>query len=449
MFRFGRRPRPVRLVIERLEARDVPGFLPGVAYNAGYLPVQPVIDDFNGDGHRDVAVTIQSGSTVRVLLGDGTGSLAAGGSYPSGGKTANGLAASDLNLDGTPDLVVTNSTNNGQSAVGVLRGRGDGTFLPAVTFSTEDLATRLSLGDFNNDGRPDVAVTCHGADSVDVLLGNGDGALQAAVSYKVGLNPRSVQTGDLNGDGRLDLTVDNGNGASYSVLLGAGNGAFLPAQTYGLGFQPWGHALADVNKDGRLDLVVANPGAGSVGVLLGNGDGTFQAPVAYPVGGTLAAYPVVADFNRDRRPDIAVVGSYTHDGTQPVSVLLGKGDGTFQSFQDYPVAASLGLAAGDLNNDRYPDLVVAPSLSSSVVVLLNDANWAAPMPPGPVASVATGAVAAVTPRRLGSAPPAVAEPATAGTRGGTELHPRPHRAASGDDGADALFATGLLGESVL
>jgi hypothetical protein len=375
--------------LEPLEARDVPGFLPPVAYSGNDYPQEPVIADFNGDGRRDVAFPLDYPNAVHIFLGDGTGKLVPGGSYPTGGKEPYGLVAADLNLDGKLDLVAANRYSYAPGLVSVLLGRGDGTFLPVSLFATNNHPAKLVVGDFNHDGRPDVAVTCQygGSSSVDVLLGNGDGTLQPAVHYAVDGFPNSVKAGDVNGDGRPDLTVDSGVIASFSVLLGNGDGTFQPAQSFPLAHAPWGHALGDVNKDGRLDVIVANSDANSISVFLGNGDGTFQAPADYPTGGSIPVYPVIADFNRDRKPDIAVAHSYSHDGDEPVSVLLGNGDGTFQASQNYPGAPSPGLATGDLNNDRYPDLVVTKwtgcNCPPMVLVLVNDANWTAPLPPAP------------------------------------------------------------------
>jgi len=141
---------------------------------------------------------------------------------------------------------------------------------------------------------------CNGEGVVSVLLGNGDGTFQTAVNYgTVGAYAQSVAVADVNGDGKPDLLVanrcaDNGcanQNGSVAVLLGNGDGAFQTAVTYdsgGLGAYPV--AVADVNGDGKLDLVVANVhnssgNIGSVGVLLGNGDGTFQTAVTYRSGG--------------------------------------------------------------------------------------------------------------------------------------------------------------------
>src|SRR5881628_2469498 len=143
----------------------------------------------------------------------------------------------------------------------------------------------VAVGDFNGDGRLDLAVTNASSydvpGTVSVLLGNGDGTFQSALSFAAGSDARSVAVGDFNGDGRPDLAVANaGYPGTVSVLLGNGDGTFQPAQSFAAGSNAVSVAVGDVNGDGRPDLVVAdlglNTGYSTVLVLLGNGDGTFQ-----------------------------------------------------------------------------------------------------------------------------------------------------------------------------
>src|SRR5262249_19721328 len=149
--------------------------------------------------------------------------------------------------------------------------------------------TSAAVGDFNGDGKPDLAVTNVLSNSVSVLLGNGDGSFQAAQNYAVGAFPTSAAVGGFNGDGKPDLAVTNLHGDSVSVLLGDGDGAFHSTQNYAVGAFPEPVAVGDFNGDGKLDLAVANSGTilspplpGSVSVLPGNGDGSFQAAQNFP-----------------------------------------------------------------------------------------------------------------------------------------------------------------------
>ncbi len=366
------------LRLEALEARDVPSFLPPVAYYVG-KPAGVAIVDLNADGRRDVAVVMHT--DLGILLGDGTGALGPVTTYPIDNEGV-GIRAADLNLDGRPDLVVGFNKN---VTVSVLLNNGNGTFQPAINAHAGFHPRHLAVGDFDKDGMPDLAVTSTTESTegwASILRGNGDGTFQAPMAYPTGATPNEVEVGDLNGDGWTDVTVANGFSKSVSVLLNTGDGSFLPHVEHGIPEQPWGHELGDFNKDHRLDMVVAN-GSSNVSVLLGNGDGTFNPAVNYSSGGVIAIFPAVADFNKDRKSDIAVTHYYT-DGsqTQPVSVLLGNGTGTFQPAQNHPFGiGSYGMAAGDLNNDRFPDIVVGDTANNDVRVLLNDGNWPAPIVP--------------------------------------------------------------------
>jgi hypothetical protein len=230
-------------------------------------------------------------------------------------------------------------------------------FLPQVisslggTFETGRIPA--AIGDLNGDGKLDLAVL-EDATTVSVLLGNGDGSFQAPQTYASGLESDSgITIADLNGDGKLDLVV-TGCSASCSpgdvaVLLGNGDGSFKPGVLYSSGgYVGDSVAVADVNRDGKADLVVENAcsttqctGYGSVGVLLGNGDGTFKPVVTYSTGGSVSFGLAIADVNGDGDPDLLVAngcnihGCTTYDQSHQVSVLLGKGDGTFRPAVGY------------------------------------------------------------------------------------------------------------------
>src|SRR5271157_3274504 len=214
-----------------------------------------------------------------------------------------------------------------------------------------------------------------------------------AVNYRTGgyqySFPTSVATADVNGDGKPDLVVVNGSDVNsppegtVGVLLGNGDGTFQPAVAYGTGGTgPTWVAIADVNGDGKPDLIVANSnqcppsscGDGTVSVLLGNGDGTFQTPVSYDAGGIAAESVAVADVNGDGKPDLVVT---TFSGC--VGVLLGNGDGTFQPVVTYCFRANLyAVAVGDFNGDGKPDLVVTTNSSGGVFVFLNNGDGTFP-----------------------------------------------------------------------
>src|SRR5215831_4404637 len=149
----------------------------------------------------------------------------------------------------------------------------------------------------------------------------------ATKSYAVGTSPAAIVVGDFNGDGKVDIAVANTGSSDVSILLGNGDGTFQPAVNFSAGNSPSAIAVGDFNGDGKLDLAVLQPGAngvaGSVGILLGNGDGTFQAPKTLSLSVT-ALFLAVADFNLDKKSDLAVGDS------AGLNVFIGNGDGTFQ-----------------------------------------------------------------------------------------------------------------------
>ena len=249
-------------------------------------------------------------------------------------------------------------------------------FLEAPQFSTGSSPTSVVMADFNNDGKPDLAVTDSGF-MVSILLGNGDGTFQLPVDYRVGFAPTSVVAADFNADGKLDLVVANYTGATVSVLLGNGDGTFQTHQDYTTADNPSMIAVGDVNRDGKLDLVVAavafSTGTPAVSVLLGNGDGTFQSHMDRTTSGVPSALSI-GDFNDDGKPDIAATNSwatpahYAYGST--VSIFQGNGDGTFQPGVDYGTGSyPTSVVAADFNKDGKLDLAVANWADHTVSLL--------------------------------------------------------------------------------
>jgi len=347
--------------------------LPGVPEpSVGSDPTSVTAGDFNGDGKLDLAVTNGGFNTVSVLLGNGDGTFQAAVTYLTGSGPAS-VTSEDFNGDGKLDLAVAVfGSQDGPSYVSVLLGNGDGTFQAAVTYAAGSRPNSVTSGDFNGDGKLDLAVANSNLgppparDSVSVLLGNGDGTFQAAVSYSAGTAPGSVTSGDFNGDGKPDLVVANFDSNTVSVLLGNGDGTFQAPVSYLAGASPSSVTSGDFNGDGKPDLVVANYNSSTVSVLLGNGDGTFQAAASYDVAGDFAASVTSGDLNGDGRLDLAVANGST------VSVLLGNGDGTFQGAVNYATGPGPSSVTGaDFNRDGKLDLVTVNRPHNDVSILLN------------------------------------------------------------------------------
>jgi hypothetical protein len=329
-----------------------------IPYDGGGSYPSIAVADVNGDGHLDLVVAYWNEGSVGVLLGKGDGTFQPVVKYNSGGTGAPSVAVADLNGDGKPDIVVLNALYD-IGTVGVLLGKGDGTFQLPVTYSTGEysMPESLAVGDLNGDGHPDIAIANFGHSDCDcndgrvgVLYGNGDGTFQPVVFYPSGgydnasvtiqdgllvvinlcwdqycdypngnvcvngtcydsgaINPYSAAVGDLNGDGKPDIVVafNWNNSPLLGVLLNAGWGGFQPVVLHNSGGDyPWMGAVADLNGDGKADIVVGTRSGTSV--LLGNGDGTVQPPV---IVGPLDGKLIAADLNGDGKPDLIGIGA--------------------------------------------------------------------------------------------------------------------------------------------
>jgi hypothetical protein len=358
-----------------------------------------IVADLNGDGIPDlvqVAFNFDQTHTqggVAVSLGTGNGSYGPPVLYPTGSPNSFWVVAGDFNGDGKLDLAVANACSDGnctQGGVAILLGNGDGTFqAPTVYGSGAPLALTLVTGDFNGDGKLDVAVMNQDQPpSVGILLGNGDGTLQPAVltNTSAGVTSNySIAAGDFNGDGKTDvalvsISTDQSTGL-IAIYLSNGDGtltqegtSFSSGGTARSGGFGMSLAVADVNNDGKLDVVVANScqilnsncSAGTLSVFIGNGDGTFQSGPSQTVPDGNFYSLFLADINGDGILD-AIATNLTG-----VAVFPGKADGSFLAPTVYAGVSTGGenmsLALADLN-------IIQPSLSNGLnAILVNKAG---------------------------------------------------------------------------
>jgi len=348
------------------------------------------VGDFNGDGKPDLALVTSGGflqlqpTVVVILLGNGDGTFRKGAVYPTTGTNSQTVVVGDFNGDGKPDLAVPNFGGIFQpSDVSVLIGNGDGTFQPAtsVPLGGRYPCSWVAVGDFNKDGKQDLAVTSgSAANQVGVLLGNGDGTFQDPKFYPAGTGSNWIATGDFNGDGKADLVTSDYNTGNLLVLLGNGDGTFQAPASIAVAAGISYGVLGDFNGDGKTDLAISGGFSGAMSVLLGKGDGTFQTPKNYAAGVELQSV-VMADFNGDGKLDLAVIDSSAPTEAQSLAVLLGNGDGTFKAPEHFGVNSPSQVAVGDFNKDGKPDLAVANNIGDSMVdvdVLRNTTFTGAP-----------------------------------------------------------------------
>jgi hypothetical protein len=248
-------------------------------------------------------------------------------------------AVGDFNKDGKWDVAVIDG-----KGLSIALGNGDGTFQPAITYPSSTPGS-VAVADFNGDGNPDLVIPI--SVGVGVLLGNGDGTFGAPITSPTTDYPYTVIVGDFNGDHKQDIAVIDP--PYISILLGNGDGTFQAPSDNESFVGPQYIAAGDFNNDGKLDIAVSGYFGGEmgVGVLLGNGDGTLQPSITYPV----EQQPnnvAVGDFNHDGNLDLAVGGL--------VAVFLGNGDGTLRPPLKQYYGGSVALA--DFNGDGNLDMMI-------------------------------------------------------------------------------------------
>ncbi len=355
-----------------------------VPYATGTNPHSVAVGDVNLDGKLDLVVGNAHSNNVSVLLGNGDGTF--GNKHDvSVGRSPKSVTLADFDGDTRLDLAVVNQDD---STMSILLGDGTGTFTLKATAGTCTHGHDITTGDFDNDGKRDVAVACWGSSSLSIHLGNGDGTFQAKLDILSGSAPHSLVVGRFNADAFDDIAVANHGGDNVGVLLGKGNGAFDAVVTYGVGDGPHSIRAADLDADGHVDLAVVNDGSDTVSILLGQGTGAFAAAVPYATG-HVPKGATIADIDGDGHLDVLTAntggngdGVTGRPGGDVMSLLLGNGNGTFQSPTSYPAGqTSFSITTGLLNADSKPDVVTANWEGNGASVMLNTSGGSGPPPP--------------------------------------------------------------------
>jgi hypothetical protein len=342
--------------------------------------------DVNKDGAVDIIASNNNGS-VTVFYNNGSGVYGKSNTYTMcGGSPVNseGITTGDFNKDGAIDFA---TVCGGVAALYMGMNNGDGTFntTNGYTLAFSGSFNNLVSADFNKDGKLDIATIRSGSNELNVLINSGLGAGQfgatstptTMVIYTTGSGANNLATGDFNGDGRPDLAVANGSSTTMSVFLntGAGSGQFgasPPAAAskvdYTVGTSPGAMAAGDFDEDGDLDIAVVY-NSSLVRIMTNSGTGTFSSGA----GLTGVVYPDViqaGDINKDGNLDLVTA----NDDANTLSVFTGVGNGTFNTKLDYATGTrAAGLALADLDNDGDIDATTGNMLSSNMSVFLSTA----------------------------------------------------------------------------
>lgn len=334
----------------------------GINTSLGTVPTAFAAADFDHDGFVDLVVTDNS-NKLTFYQGSSDGPpFTKKGDPIAVGTAPRAILAADVNGDGKMDAIVV---NNGQvgSGVTILLGKNDGTFQSAGLFSAGVLPSGAAVGDFDKDGKLDIAVVNNGSNSVTILRGAGNGTFSLKQTVNnVGSGPTDIAAQDLNGDGLLDLVVVDSLQDKVSVLDGQAGGTFKAPRMFPSGTMnsaPNALALGDVNHDGHPDIVVSNNFSNDVGVLLGDGHGNFAAPRSFVADQEPLAV-AVSDVDGDGLTDLVTLNK----GVQApdAAVLLALPDGGFTAVEDVPTQESpITVIAADVDNDGLADLIVGDS----------------------------------------------------------------------------------------
>jgi len=373
------------------------GLAPKVDFPTGVFPTSVSIDDINGDGKPDVAVANSyTLDGVSILLnttptGATTPTFAPKVDFPAG-IFPRGVSISDFNGDGKPDVAVANRDSSTTSILlnTTPTGATTPTFAPKVDFPTGARPYSVSIGDFNGDGKRDVATANHLRDTTSILLnttptGATTPTFAPKVDFPTGPSPYSVSIGDFNGDGSPDVVTANSENYNNttSILInttptGATTPTFAPKVDFPAGASPWSVSIGDFNGDRSLDVAVANRFSNSTSILInttptGATTPTFAPKVDFPTGARPSSVSI-GDFNGDRKPDVATVSSSLNSTSILINTTpTGATTPTFAPQVDFPAGfGSRDVRIGDINLDGKPDVVTANRNSNNTSIFLNN-----------------------------------------------------------------------------
>jgi hypothetical protein len=275
------------------------------------------------------------------------------------------VAIGDFNKDGKQDIATANYFSN---SISIRLGDGYGNFFGNTDVNVGSNPYSIAIADFNGDGNQDLAVANHNSSNVSIRLGDGAGGFSGNTDVNVGPVPTFVSIGDFNGDGKKDIATSIIGNNSVSVRFGDGAGNFYGTTGIPVGSGPFSIAIGDFNGDGNQDIASANYNNDNITIYLGNGFGSFSSTSYVDVG--INPYSItIGDFNGDGKQDLATANYNSNN----VSICLGDGAGNFSLTTNVMVGNGPGsLAIGDFNGDGNQDLATSNYTSGTVSIRLGN-----------------------------------------------------------------------------
>ncbi|MFN8285290.1 MAG: T9SS type A sorting domain-containing protein [Chitinophagales bacterium] len=393
-------------------------------YETGGQPIGVASADFDNDGKRDVVTSNFANGNISFFKGNGDGTFQAAVFYSVGALGPEEIVVGDFNSDTKPDVVTHNRDAND---ISLLVNNGAGGFNAAVTFAygtnASSAPAKMATADFNADTKTDLVINDYADNRLYILKSNGNSTFTVTDTLLTGVHPVFINTGDLNGDNKPEIVVDyaTGNAANDSISYFVNNGSGLFGNRTSLfvinftterrvpiiadlngdnindiichsitDLQPFINngalsfskpavlftgqyssriLVTDVNSDTKVDIINSSEDQGGVTVQLGNGNGTFQSYNVYTANGSPNDM-LLADFDGDTRKDAVCV----HRTKGYISFLKGQIDGSFGPYELRTALRPKSIAVGLLNSDAYEDLVVCNTQSPRISIMLGNSD---------------------------------------------------------------------------